>query len=337
MANTNKYRPKLLLICSPDAGGEQGDDLVLHGNNDLRRLINPSDFEVDSIILREHRMEAISELDLSEHELIVNAISDPDLNPTGLQLAQQFCKDRGLPVVNPPERIVGMTRDWVAKHLADTPNLLMPKTIRLDRKKVTKKALKAAELTYPVLTRPVGRHGAIDLVKHESPEAVIEAVKGYPKDDAFYITEFVDFKDAEGLYWKTRVIYVGGSLGIRHHLPSEHWIVNASQREQLIEKRPDLFDRELQVIAKPSLYFEEEGLATIRDAMRRMRLDYCGMDCARMPDGRIVVFEANPAMNLLPIANKGYEVARRNIQGITRRIGDMLEYRLAMANGDAAG
>ncbi|MBV6633895.1 MAG: hypothetical protein KI792_12795 [Alphaproteobacteria bacterium] len=294
-------------------------------------MIDPSYFDVDSIILRPHRMEAINELDFSKHRMIINAISDPDLNPNGLKLAKEFCKRHKLPVVNPPERIVPMTRDWVSQHLADTPNLLMPKTVKLTRKKLTVKEIEKAELEFPVLARPVGRHGAIDLVKHEDPQSVVDAMADYPNDDAFYITEFVDFRDAEGLYWKTRVIYVGGSLAIRHHLPSEHWIVNASQREQLIDKRPDLWDKELEMIAKPVQYFTEQGIATIRDAMHRMRLDYCGMDCARMQDGRIVVFEANPAMNLLPIANKGYEIARRNIQGITRRIGDMLDYRLAMA------
>ncbi|MEM6903500.1 MAG: hypothetical protein AAF556_09720, partial [Pseudomonadota bacterium] len=267
----------------------------------------------------------------------VNAISDPDLNPTGLKLAQEFCARFDMPVVNPPERIAGLTRDWVATHLGNVPNLLMPKTVRFKRDALTVAAVDAAEFTFPVLTRPVGRHGAIDLVKHQTAEEVVAAIADYPSDEAFYVTEFVDFQDGDGLYWKTRVIYTGGSIAIRHHLPSQHWIVNASQRDKLIEHRPDLFDHELDVIAKPMIYFGADGIATIRDVMQRMRLDYCGMDCSRMPDGRIVVFEVNPAMNLLPIANKGYAIARRNIQGITRQISAMIDYRLAMIGSNAAG
>jgi hypothetical protein len=64
--------------------------------------------------------------------------------------------------------------------------------------------------------------------------------------------------------------------------------------------RQPLLDEEAHMFEKDEGAFRP-AVAKVLEAVRdRMELDYFGMDFAILPDGRVVLFEANATMNFFP-------------------------------------
>ena len=56
---------------------------------------------------------------------------------------------------------------------------------------------------------------------------------------------------------------------------------------------------ELAYITDAPGYLGEETMACLETINRKLKLDFLGIDFAFGADGRLVIFEANPAMNVL--------------------------------------
>ena len=103
-------RYRIATLYAPESGTEQGEDLILQGNNDIRHLIDPRHFTSDSIILRASRLDHIRAIGLNSFDLVINAVSDVDLNPEGLELAATICGELDVPVLNLPGAVMDTAR-----------------------------------------------------------------------------------------------------------------------------------------------------------------------------------------------------------------------------------
>jgi tetratricopeptide (TPR) repeat protein len=67
-----------------------------------------------------------------------------------------------------------------------------------------------------------------------------------------------------------------------------------------------------------------------RQGGRRLDLDYAGMDCTILPDGRVLVFEANAAMLVhLRESREAFAYKHRHVPRIIAAVGDMVLRRIA--------
>src|SRR5947209_17858018 len=66
-------------------------------------------------------------------------------------------------------------------------------------------------------------------------------------------------------------------------------------------ERPEMVIEEKRMFAAPEVSFPDEVQRVLAAVRQRMPLDFFGMDFGVLPDGRVVLFEANATMNFFPL------------------------------------
>jgi hypothetical protein len=203
-------------------------------------------------------------------------------------------------VVNGPERIAVLSRDGACNALAGIDGVEMPQTVRLAREQVA--ALADAPDTlpsllpdgaFPLIVRPLGSHAGHDLDRIDTPADLAAYLARVPAE-RFYLSRFVDYRGANGLFGKYRVVLVEGKAYLAHFASSEHWMVhylNAGMGESAAKRA-----LEAEAMANFDTTFATRHAHALAEIDRRIGLPYVGMDCAETPDGRLLVFEVDNAM-----------------------------------------
>lgn len=227
---------------------------------------------------------------------IVNNTVDPDIAAASLRILAAMVKEMGSPCFNHPEAILDTGRDRVAQKLAAIDGLHVPKTVRvrIDEPSDIPTVMDANELRFPILVRVTGTHGGLALVRVDGKEQLKAALRGIPWGGReLYISQFVEYSDPVNLYRKMRIVVVGEEIFLRHAIATPDWQVHSQARS----------DSALREESELLATFEEAILPAIRnrvtDVVNELDLDYFGIDCSFLPDGRLLVFEANAAMNIL--------------------------------------
>jgi hypothetical protein len=236
---------------------------------------------------------------LQRYLCLLNLVTDPDQNPKVLENLRKLL--RGYPgrVINRPEAVLQSTRDQVAKRLAGTPGLIVPTTLRLriNKPDIAAQAVERAGLQFPIILRRAGTHTG-RIVGVFDGLASFRAACGEEGDHI--AIEFIDFRSSDGLYRKYRSFFIGRHIILRHMLVSDQWNVHAKERERFLTEWPELLDEERALFETPQGAFPEPVLQCQRAIRERMPLDFFGMDYGIVPDGRVVLFEANATMNFFP-------------------------------------
>jgi len=283
----------------PAAAGTAGIRLLaimapgtLMANAPLEFLVEGSDVALDMLYISADL--PVPET-LPEHDLMFVAINERDeVHPLLAQLAT-LAKDWPRPVLNAPERIALLSRDGTCSLLKSAPGIVMPSSVRVDRQtleKVSRKELAIAALLadgdFPALVRPVGSHAGQGLAKLDDRSAVENYLQGRA-DDAFYITRFVDYRGADGMFHKYRIVLIDGRPYACHMAISRHWMVhylNAGMERSAAKRAEE---------ARFMTGFDEGFARRHQDALRaihaRVGLDYLVIDCAETPAGDLLVFE----------------------------------------------
>ncbi|WP_408639558.1 ATP-grasp domain-containing protein, partial [Neoroseomonas rubea] len=241
-------------------------------------------------------------------DVIYNAITEPEGMRQGLGLARQVVDRLGLPVINPPDQIACTARDRAATLLGDIDGLLVPRVARVppsrDPAVAVTAALEAAGLRFPVILRPAGTHTGDGMVLAHSAGDL----SGLPADTELFATEFVDFRDAQGLYRKTRLLLVGGRILAEHLATADHWNIHHANSRAYMRAHPEAQVLERDYLANPERHLGAIRLIALGEVAERMGLDFLGVDAAMLPDGRLLVFEANPSMRaMFAEAREGFE------------------------------
>jgi len=109
-----------------------------------------------------------------------------------------------------------------------------------------------------------------------------------------YVAPFIDFRGPDFLYNKQRIVFIKGTAFASHMALSDHWIVHYlsagmghSAAKRAVEQAwMENFDTDFAVR-------HAEAFVALH---RHIGLDYFGIDCAELPDGRLLVFEVDVAM-----------------------------------------
>lgn len=232
---------------------------------------------------------------LEEFDLLLNLVTDPDQNPRLLATLVELLGGYRGRVVNPPAAVLRTTRDGVANACAGRPHLDTPRVLRIAG---PGGPADLDAFPFPAILRLAGTHTGKILGLVEDPAAA-RALLAPGRDHT--LTEFRDFRSADGHYRKYRFFFLGGEIVMRHLLVSDRWNVHAADRARYMSPRPALVAEERDAIAygvQALPHGVRAGLAAIQTAVA---LDMFGVDCALSERG-VLLFEANATMNFFPLA-----------------------------------
>ena len=226
-------------------------------------------------------------------DLTFNMIADADNGKDVLPLALELADRLIHPVVNHPRKIMQTDRASIARKLAGIPLLRVPRTMRFaaEEQHAIPEAIKGLE--FPLLIRCGGKHGGDDFEKAEDMAAIESFIARHP-GTTMYVTEFVDYRAADGYYRKYRLIFVNGEVLPYHLAIHDHWMVHHFRTDmgnhEWMRKEEEAF------LSEPHGVFNAAHFTAFHQAAEAIGLDYCGMDCSLDQAGNIVVFEANATM-----------------------------------------
>lgn len=246
--------------------------------------------------------------ELPDYDVAFNAIGDEDLAGPTAANARRFaglCPSR---LLNDPSRIATTRRDRTEALFAGIDNLITPTTVRLDAADLAdglEAAATRAGVEPPFLVRPIGSHGGKGLQLIE-PGSEASAP---PPALAYYLTAFHDFRSPDSLYRKYRVVFVDGEPLPYHLAIAEHWLIHYEHAG--MERCPERLAEEMRFLQDPARTIGAEAMSAVTEIGRAMGLDYAGVDFGLLPDGRVLVFEANATMLVHP-ETPGGPLAHKN-------------------------
>jgi len=272
-----------------------GADIDTRGNTDLFLLRTRDPLGYGRIHVTANYFRQQFRYDLSGFDLLLNLVTDADQNPKVLANLVKLLKSYRGRVLNRPEAVLRSTRDRVATACAALPHVVAPRTIRIGSA-----AAVPADFPFPAILRLAGTHtGKVIGIVEDCDRLAPQLVRG----KQHFLTEYRDFRSADGLYRKYRFVFIGREIVLRHLLVSDSWNVHAADRARFMKPRPGLVAEERDSIDYGIQAFPHPvraGLAAIRDAVG---LDLFGLDCAIAESGEIVLFEANATMNFFPLSD----------------------------------
>ena len=239
---------------------------------------------------------------LPDYDVVFNTIGDPDLSGPSQAAVGRFLARNGRPVINRPEPVQQTFRHIIPARLGDIPGVIAPPTLRLAATEAATLAdrIEAEGFAYPVLVRPLASHGGAGLYRIDTPDALDEVATRLAGRD-LYVTQYVDYAQADEQYRKGRMIFVDRRPLPYHWAISRHWMVHyvSSDMAEGDWRRAE----EERFLDDPAAFLGEAAMKAITEIGRRLDLDYCGLDFSVLPDGRVLVFEANATMLVHPEAD----------------------------------
>lgn len=232
-----------------------------------------------------------------DHDVAFVAIGESPANRPVLQRLERLLIGWKMPVMNnAPLRIVALTRDGVAESFADEPSILAPPTVSVSRnalEQIAARQFPLGGMDYPIIVRPVGTHAGKSMEKITNAEELSRYLEGRSEAE-YYIAPFVDYSGPDGKFRKQRIAFIDGKAFASHLAVSDHWMVHylsagmAKYADRRAEEAAWMRDFDSDFAVRHAVAF---------DALhRRLGLDYFAIDCAELPDGRLLLFEADVAM-----------------------------------------
>ena len=179
------------------------------------------------------------------------------------------------------------------------------------------------------LVRPRGSHGGDDLCRLDNAAALV-AYLGQTWSDRFCLSDYCDYRSADGYYRKYRFVFVDGEVYPYHLAISPDWMVHYWRTEMAtnswMQREEEAF------LADYHSLFGSIGVEALANCAGRLGLDYAGIDCALTPDGQVLLFEANASMRVqLTDSDQHFGYKQRYLPRIFEAIGDMVLRRLSPA------
>jgi hypothetical protein len=226
--------------------------------------------------------------ELPPYDIVFNTIADAPNADAALRAAETFIAEQDRPSLNAPKHVPLTSRDAVATRFANSKTVAVAKTVRANRMTVH-----AARPPYPFLIRPLDSHAGNDLERIDGGDSLAAYLEAVTHED-FYLTTFVDYRNADGFYRKYRIVFVDGVAYPVHLAISPRWMIhyyNAPMAENAWMR-----DEEHAFMRDMSSVFSGVPADGLEEIAREIPLDYFGIDCSIAPDGRVLLFEASSAM-----------------------------------------
>ena len=267
--------------------------LVLCAPGDWQANI-PVDFLFDRSVTTVHKLYLIDTVRLQSdrlpnYDVVWNAIAESPEAAPYLALEGHIMAAQNKPALNAPDRVLATARILLPHILAATGAIVAATG------EIPRAALENGELPFgfPVIVRPVGSHAGLGLEKLESPGDIAPYAQR-TQAQRYFVSPFVDYSSADGYFRKYRIVFVDGEPYPVHLAISQKWMIhyyNAPMAENRWMR-----DEEAAFLANIESVFDGPRMEALRVIASGVGLEYFGIDCALTPEGKVLVFEADPAM-----------------------------------------
>lgn len=224
----------------------------------------------------------------------INTLADADEYTNALEYLDQIGFGK-IPIFNSPRAVYMSRRDLSYQLLKNVEGLSVPKCIRIkcDNVEDLKKHFHMGDFTYPVLVRPEKSQTGRNLFLIKGPDDWSHVPAKIWCEDYLFLTQYVDTKNENGIFYKVRVVFVNGEVFIRHIKISEEWKVHNAN-----SKGTDFSVREEMELIE-HLYANKEFINVCKQIPIHTGMDYFGADIGlQFSKKQYVLFEANPAMTI---------------------------------------
>ena len=266
-------------------------------NTPLEFLLDGSDIALTTLYVVPG--EALPET-MPEHDVAIVVAGESEESAPALAALAHLVADWPKPVLNRPQLIGSLSRARLPAVVQGIDGVDIPLTEQIERADLAAVATGRSELrshladgALPLIARPVGSHAGRGLKKLDNPVAIQTYLAERP-EKSFYISRYVDYRSADGLFRKYRVVFIDGRPYACHMAIADQWMIyylNAAMGESAAKRA----EEERFMTGFDSDFGRRHGAALALIA-ERVGLDYFGIDCAETPDGRLLLFEADIAM-----------------------------------------
>ncbi len=287
-ASPPRARSRVLALAAP------GD---LMANTPIEFLLENEDVVLDVLyVLPECPLPEI----VPRHDVAFVLPAEGERNVSTLDLLAERLKTWPRPVLNEPGRISRLTRDGAFALLASTSGAAMPISAAVDRASLLRLAAGETPLQqllqncrFPIIARPVGSHAGEGLKKLDDRAALLSYLAQYVQAE-FFISPFVDYRGADGLFRKYRIALIDGRAHACHMAISSHWMIHYLNADMIDNPRNRA--EEAAFMRDFDEAFGARHRPALREIAQRCGLDYLIMDCGETPDGKLLIFEVGAAM-----------------------------------------
>ena len=274
----------LALAAATDMGSNTPIDFLLEGSGiELLTLYVMVDLELP--------------VPLPDHDVAIVIASDSEECRDALRRIEQAAAHWPRPLLNPPHLVRHLDRDKLHGLLGGIEGLDIPATTLVTRAQLSALAEPdipvadiAADLQFPLIVRPRGSHAGVGLARIDDRAMIGQYLTLRPELE-FFVSRFVDYAGADGLFRKYRLAVVDGRPYACHMAVADRWDIwylNAgmafSASKRLEEQNfMETFDHAFKVR-------HQRALQAMID---RIGLDYFTIDCAENRSGELLIFEAD--------------------------------------------
>jgi hypothetical protein len=233
-------------------------------------------------------------------DVVFNAVSDADRAGAALTAVERLLEQNTRPVINAPARVLATARAAGAARLAEVAGVVVPRIATVSLAALRSSPAETVVrygFTFPVLVRAPGFHTGQHFVRVESAAELAAAIAEFPGDDALLI-EYVDLRADDGRVRKYRAMTIGGTLYPLHVAVSREWKVHYFSADMASDAANRAEDERF--LADPINTIGTRGWAVLGRIRDALGLEYAGIDFGIDRAGRVVAFEANATMIVLP-------------------------------------
>ena len=235
-----------------------------------------------------------------EHDLIVNSISDPDVEHQSLDtLAEYLRVNPRVPVINDPGRVLETTRDNNHRRLGQIDGIHFPKTVRITHKDIVERSrndlIEGNEFSFPIVIRRVGTHTGLTFAKISNDADLGRYLTNLEAAD-FYLSEYVENLFREKYFRKLRVFFIDGVIyPVVCHIDTT-WNVHGGNRREIMRNENWMMAEEKSFLSDCPGYLGRERFDILSGLNDIVGLDFFGVDFTLTGDGTILIYELNPVM-----------------------------------------
>ena len=279
-------KPKLrvlALAAAMDMGGNTPIEFLLeHSGIELLTL-----YVVDGVDLP---------VPLPDHDVAIVIASDSEECRAALRKIERSAPRWPRPLLNPPQRVGNLDRDKLHRLLSGIKGLDIPATEAVTRLQLSGlvppqgTAAAIADLRFPIIIRPRGSHAGVGLARIDDCAALGRYLLERPEQE-FFVSRFVDYANADGLFRKYRIVFVDGRAYACHMAVADRWDIwylNAGMAFSDSKRMEEASF--MQTFDNAFAVRHQHALAALAD---RVGLDYFTVDCAENKSGELLIFEAD--------------------------------------------
>lgn len=302
------------------------------GNFSDTRLTDMSRFLTINFLICGDNLQSLQ--DLPPFDLIMNSIADPDVEEKSLNTLSRFLlKQPGLPVINRPDKVMMTTRDGNYRRFMGVEGIVFPKTIRLavaggdDWDRAFAVAVETEGFSYPLLVREPGTQTGRTLAMISQP-AGFSAYSSASLASELYVSQHLHNPFHENFQRKMRFFCVDGRLYPAVCHIDKIWNVHGSNRVSLMKQNPWMMAEEKAFVADSREYIGDAQYDALAKLCAGVGLEFFGVDFNVMDDGRVLIFELNPAMRHHFGHARHFPYLKMPLQKVTDAFNKMIESKI---------